>query len=333
MPSFPLPTTTVQVIGDASPVWGIQLPIQSQSSLYVQSWERTATIDDLAAIAVAADDAGAFYIGVCDHTAIPDRLVEAMGSVWYDTVATLGWLAGLTTKTRLLSHVLILAERHPLRAAKELATLDLLSKGRLIVGIGAGHVVEEFGQLGGPDAFGSRGRDTDEATSALALCLSEEAPSFEGERWTFDGMHVAPRPVQSPRPPLWIGGSSMPALRRTAAFGDGWLPQGTRRADLAGQIATLRALREERRPGCPLEVGTIVEPLYVTEAEGDDPGWDVPGYVTVGGPERIAAFCQELVDMGVDHLQISFRVRSAAEQAEQLARFGGLVAPLLSRSR
>ena len=329
MSSFPLPTSTVQVVGDASPVWGIQLPIQSQSSLYVSKWETTATVDDLATIAKAADDAGSFYLGVCDHTAIPERLVDAMGSVWYDTVATLGWLAGITTRTKLLSHVLVLAQRHPLRAAKELATLDLLSGGRLIVGIGAGHVNEEFDQLSGPAGFEARGRDTDEAVSALAVTLSEEVPSFEGDRWSFADMHVAPRPVQTPRPPLWIGGSTGPALRRTAAFGDGWLPQGTRRKDLAAQISQLAELREEYRPGQPLEIGTIVEPLYVTETDGQDPGWDVPGYVTIGGPEKIAAFCQELVDMGVDHLQVSFRVRSAEEFAEQLHRFGTLVAPLL----
>ena len=329
MSSFPLPTSTVQVVGDAGPVWGIQLPIQSQSSLYVSKWETTATIDDLATIATAADDAGAFYLGVCDHTAIPERLVEAMGSVWYDTVATLGWLAGITTRTRLLSHVLVLAQRHPLRAAKELATLDLLSGGRRIVGIGAGHVNEEFDQLSGPAGFEARGRDADEAVSALAITLSDEVPSFEGTRWSFSGMHVAPRPVQTPRPPLWIGGSTGPALRRTAAFGDGWLPQGTRRKDLAAQIAQLMELREEYRPGQPLDIGTIVEPLYVTETDGQDPGWDVPGYVTIGGPEKIAGFCRELVDMGVDHLQVSFRVRSAEEFAEQLYRFGTLVAPLL----
>ena len=108
-------------------------------------------------IAKAADDSGCFYLGVCDHTAIPERLVEAMGSVWYDTVATLGWLSGITTRTRLLSHVLVLAQRHPLRAAKELATLDLLSNGRLIIGVGAGHVTEEFDQIGGRGLWTGRG--------------------------------------------------------------------------------------------------------------------------------------------------------------------------------
>ena len=107
----------------------MQLPIQSQSTLYVADWEKEAGPAELARIARVADEAGFFYLGVCDHTAIPRRLADAMGTIWYDTTATLGWLAALTTRTHLLSHVLILAQRHPLRAAKELSTLDLLSGG------------------------------------------------------------------------------------------------------------------------------------------------------------------------------------------------------------
>ena len=324
-----LPLDVVSLVPEGEVVWGMQLPIQSQSSLYVSTWETTAGVDDLAAIARAADEAGCFYLGVCDHTAIPDRLVDAMGSVWYETIATMGWLAGITSTTHLLSHVLILAQRHPLRAAKELATLDLLSGGRLIAGLGAGHVTEEFDQLGGPDAFARRGRDTDEAVAALAVALTDECPTHDGDRWSFSGMHVAPRPVQTPRPPLWIGGSTGPALRRVAAFGDGWLPQGTRRKDLPGQIAELRRLREEYRDGAPIDIGTIAEPIYVTEHEGESAGWDIPSYVTVGGPEAIAASLNELAAMGVNHLQISFRVRSVAEFIEQTQRFGATVAPLL----
>jgi probable F420-dependent oxidoreductase len=307
----------------------MQLPIQSQSTMYVSEWETKASVNDLARIAIAADEAGSFYIGVCDHTAIPDRLVDAMGAVWYDTVATLGWLAGITKSTRLLSHVFILSQRHPLRAAKELSTLDLLSGGRLIAGIGAGHVSEEFDQLSGPEGFDRRGPDTDEAIAALAKCFTAETPTHDGSRWSFSGMHVAPRPLQSPRPPLWVGGSSAPALRRTAAYGDGWLPQGTRRKDLAAQIIQLKELRAELRGGAPLDIGTIAEPIYLTERSDQGAGWDLPGYVVVGGPEQIIESMNELAAMGVNHLQISFRVRSPEEFIEQTQRFGELVAPHL----
>jgi len=323
------PKSVVSTVPTGTVVWGMQLPIQSQSSIYVSEWEKTASIDEFAHIAVAADLAGCFYLGVCDHTAIPERLVEAMGSVWYDTIATLGWLAGITTRTKLLSHVFILSQRHPLRAAKELATIDLLSQGRLIAGIGAGHVNEEFDTLSGDDGFRSRGRDTDEAVVALATCFENEVPSHQGERWEFSDMHVSPRPVQQPRPPIWIGGSSGPALHRTAALGDGWLPQGTRRKDLPGQIAQLKEMRAELRDGAPLDIGTIAEPMYVLEKSGQDPGWDLPGYVMAAGPEEIATSMNELATMGVNHLQIAFRVRSSQEFIEQTQRFGELVAPHL----
>jgi alkanesulfonate monooxygenase SsuD/methylene tetrahydromethanopterin reductase-like flavin-dependent oxidoreductase (luciferase family) len=117
-----------------------------------------------------------------------------MGTIWYDTTATLGWLAALTTRTHLLSHVLILAQRHPLRAAKELSTLDALSGGRLIVGVGAGHVPEEYELLTG--GFDERGRHTDEAVAALARCFTEEFPELPGPRFPARDMGLAPRPVR-----------------------------------------------------------------------------------------------------------------------------------------
>ncbi len=319
--------TRIQLVGDKV-VYGMQLPIQSQSRLFVSDWELSASVDDLANIARAADRSGWHYLGVCDHTAIPDRLVKAMGAEWYDTIATLGWLAGITTNTMLLSHVLILAQRHPLRAAKELATLDHLSGGRLIVGVGAGHVNEEFDLLNGEAAFADRGPATDEAIEALVACFEHEVPTHQGQRWQFDDMSVAPRPAQSPRPAVWIGGSTGPALRRTAKYGDGWLPQGTRRTDLPGQIATLKALRDEIGDGSPIDIGTIAEPCHVDLGGGRD---GLPDYTFVGSAEKIATSLLQLVDMGVNHLQIPLRARSAAEFAEQTEAFGNLVGPLLNR--
>ena len=241
------------------------------------------------------------------------------------TTATLGWLAALTSRTHLLSHVLILAQRHPLRAAKELSTLDHLSGGRLIVGVGAGHVPEEYELLTGD--FGGRGRHTDEAVSALARCFTAEFPDLPGPRFPARDMGLGPRPARQPRPPIWIGGSSAAAIRRTAAFGDGWLPQGTRRRDLPGQIARLRELRAELRGDAPLDIGTIVEPIHL----GAGSGWDLPNWVLTGDAEQVAESLRELVGMGVNHLQVRFMARSSEEFCEQTARFGVEVGPLLNR--
>ncbi|MHB8220015.1 MAG: TIGR03619 family F420-dependent LLM class oxidoreductase [Acidimicrobiales bacterium] len=320
---------TVTVVPDGRAVFGMQLPVQSQSTLYTADWETRSGPAELARVARTADDAGFFYIGVCDHTAIPERLAGAMSTVWYDTTATLGWLAGITSRVRILSHVMVLAQRHPLRAAKELATLDVLSGGRLVVGVGAGHVAEEYELLTG--TFAERGRHLDEAVSALVLAFTHEFPELPGPRWPVSGMGVAPRPVQSPRPPIWIGGSSRPAIRRAAALGDGWLPQGTRRADLPGQISWLREWRTQLRDGAPIDIGTIAEPIYlVGGGSGGDPEWSLPRYVLRGGPDEVATSLRQLVAMGVSHLQVRFMARSVEECCDQISAFGALVGPHLS---
>lgn len=223
--------------------YGMQLPVQSQSTLYAEPWEADAGPKDLAEIARAADRAGFAYVATCDHVAIPRRLAPAMGTVWYDPVATLAYLAGVTERVRLLSHVAVVGLRHPLLTAKQYATLDHLSGGRLILGVGAGHVREEFEALGVD--FDRRGAVLDECVDALRAALGpDEFPSHHGKSYDFEGLGQRPRPAQD-RVPVWVGGSSPAAVRRAAVRGDGWLPQGDPRDRLPAQIARLRRLREE----------------------------------------------------------------------------------------
>ena len=205
-------------------VYGMQLPIQSQSTIYAEPWEADATADDLRRIAQAADRAGFFYMAVCDHIAIPEDRAGSMGTAWWDTIATLAWLAGLTERVRLLSHVAVLAYRHPLQTAKAWSTLDQVSGGRAILGVGSGHVEGEFDLLGLD--FADRGKLLDEAIDAVRAAFADEFPVAKGPQWPFEGCGQRPRPVQAGGPPMWVGGSSKPALRRAAERGDGWLPQG-----------------------------------------------------------------------------------------------------------
>lgn len=313
------------IIAEGAVVFGMQLPIQSQSTIYVDEWEASAGAAELAAVARQADDAGFFYVAVCDHTAIPERLAGAMGTTWYDTTATLGWLAGLTRRVRLLSHVYIAALRHPLRAAKEFATLDVLSGGRVIVGVGAGHVPEEFSLLGGD--FDRRGALLDEAVDGIAAALTDEFPVLRGPTWPARDVGVSPRPLQTPRPPIWVGGSSIPALRRAAARGEGWLPQTPRRSDMAELIPRLLELREQFRPGEPIAIGALAGPLHVGEAS-----WELPRGTLAGGAEMLAESLNGWAELGVSHIQVRFPARSAGELCDQVAAFGESVAPLVGNA-
>ncbi|MBX9395023.1 LLM class F420-dependent oxidoreductase [Streptomyces sp. TRM72054] len=311
--------------------YGIQLPVQSQSTIYAEPWEAGAGPEDLVAIARAADRAGFDYLACCDHVAVPRRLASAMSTVWYDPVATLAHLAAVTERVRLLSHVAVVGLRHPLLTAKQYATLDHLSGGRLILGVGAGHVAEEFEALGVD--FRQRGAVLDETIDALRAALGpEEFPVHHGKLYDFEGLGQRPRPAQS-HIPLWVGGSSPAAVRRAALKGDGWLPQGDPRDRLPQQIATLRRLRAEAARGAaaqgcgeaPFTVGAIAEPLYV-----GTPAWDVGRRTLTGPPDALAESLRAYRAMGVHQIQVRLRSRSRAELIDQIEAFGSDIGPLLS---
>ncbi|MEV0177395.1 TIGR03619 family F420-dependent LLM class oxidoreductase [Streptomyces sp. NPDC050803] len=302
--------------------YGIQLPVQSQSTLYAEPWEAAAGPDDLLEVARAADRAGFAYLASCDHVAIPRRLAPAMSTVWYDPVATLAFLAAATERIRLLSHVAVVGLRHPLLSAKQYATLDHLSGGRLILGVGAGHVEEEFGVLGVD--FRRRGAVLDECVDALRAALGpDEFPEHHGKLYDFEGLGQRPRPTQEPVP-LWVGGSSPAAVRRAALKGDGWLPQGDPRDRLPEQIARIGRLREEAAIQGPFVVGAITEPLYV-----GSPGWHVGRRTISGPPDSLAESLRAYRAMGVHQVQVRFRSRSRSELTDQIAAFGADVAPHL----
>jgi alkanesulfonate monooxygenase SsuD/methylene tetrahydromethanopterin reductase-like flavin-dependent oxidoreductase (luciferase family) len=288
--------------------YGMQLPVQSQSTLYAEPWEAEAGGPaDLVEIARAADRLRFAYIASCDHVAIPPELAPAMSATWYDPVATLAHLAAVTTNVRLLSHVAVIGLRHPLLTAKQYATLDHLSAGRLILGVGAGHVRAEFEALGVD--FERRGAVLDAAIDAVRALWAA------GDQ--------LPGPVQEPVP-VWVGGSSPAAVRRAALKGDGWLPQGDPRDRLPAQIGRIRELREAAGIERPIVIGAIAEPLYVGE-----PNWPVGRRTLHGKGEAIAESLRAYAAMGVGQLQVRFRCRSRGELTDQMEAFAGEVAPYL----
>jgi probable F420-dependent oxidoreductase len=245
-----------------------------------------------------------------------------MSTVWWDPIATLGFLAAATRQVRLLSYVYIPAYRHPLATAKAFLTLDALSDGRVILGVGAGHLQGEFETLGIPVA--GRGRRLDETIDAVTATFLDEFPSHAGALWTIRDVGLRPRPVQRPRPPIWIGGNTPAALKRAAVRGDGWLPQGTFRDQLPGQIAAIREHRRAARGDEPIEIGANSPWLYL-----GTPAFDVGPNTLTGSADGVVASLLELKGLGVSHCGVRFRSRSCDELCDQIEAFATGVLPQL----
>jgi probable F420-dependent oxidoreductase len=310
----------VAILGSDRVIVGMQLPVQAQSTVFAEPWEVGAGAAELAEIARAADAAGFGYIAVCDHAAVPVDRVAAMGAEWWDTIATLSWLAGITEHVLLVSHVAVPAYRHPLAMAKAFATLDVVSDGRAVLGAGAGHLEREFDALGVP--FAGRGKLLDEAIDALRACFADEVPEHAGAQWTFSGLAQRPRPVRAGGPPIWVGGSSPAAIHRAATRGDGWLPQGPLSPDV---VDALRAgMVDAGREGEDFDLGALAGPVYVGDAD-----WDVGRCIT-GSPEKVAHVLGKLAGLGARQVQVRPRSRSLAELVDQIGRIGDEVLPLLA---
>jgi probable F420-dependent oxidoreductase len=316
-------TPAVQIVPPGRFEVGLQLPVAAQSTMFAAPWEAEAGTIELVKVAKACDRAGFFYVAVCDHVAVPRESATAMTTIWYDPIATMGFLAAATKRVRLMSYVWVAAYRHPLMTAKSFMTLDALSGGRVILGVGAGHLQGEFATLG--VEFEKRGKLLDEAIDLVTKAFLDEYPEHDGPRWPVRDMGLRPRPVQQPRPPIWVGGNTPAALKRAAVRGDGWLPQGTFRDQLPGQIATIKEHRTKVRGDQPIEIGANSEWLYV-----GTPSFDLGPNARSGSPESIAESLLALKAMGVNHCGVRFRSRSCDELVEQIEAFATQVAPHLN---
>lgn len=304
-------------------VYGMQIPIAAQSTSFVQEWERSAGSEEMRRVAEACDRHGFFYLAVSDHVAVPRSQAPAMSTVWYDTVATLGFLAAATRRVRLLSYVWVAPYRHPLITAKAFATLDALSGGRVVLGVGAGHLEAEFAALGVD--FRRRGALLDEAIDCITAAWLDEYPDHQGAQWRVHDLGQRPRPVQQPRPPIWVGGSTRAALRRAAERGDGWLPQGVPEMGMPAAIAYVRDQRARARGNAPIEIGMNAPWLYVGR-----PSFDLRPTDRGGSPAELAEIFHAIKRLGVQHCGVRFRTRSCVELLEQIEAFGTEVAPLIN---
>jgi probable F420-dependent oxidoreductase len=301
--------------------YGIQLPIQTLTRTLVDPWEDAATVDDLVAIATRCDERGYDFVGVCDHVAIPDNEYAArMTTTWYDTVATLGFLAAHTRRTRLLSVVWIAAYRHPLQTAKSFGTLDHLSGGRAILGVGAGHVEAEFEALG--IDFASRGARLDETLDAVRGAFADTYVSHRGALYSYSDVGVAPQPVGEL--PIWIGGSGKAAWRRTGRIGDGYIPMGNGKDQYPEIIDTIgEAAAAAGRSDTAFDVGYMPPWTYLLG--------DVPDGVMAqsGGTGPLAEDLRSAREAGANTFHLKFRARDLPEYLDQVDAFVEQVVPLV----
>ncbi|HEV3345582.1 MAG TPA: TIGR03619 family F420-dependent LLM class oxidoreductase, partial [Methylomirabilota bacterium] len=204
----------------------------------------------LAQLATRAEEVGLDSVWVTDHVVVPRDVSLIYRDDMLDPLAVLPWLAGVTERIALGTSVIVLPYRSPLPVAKLLASVDVLSAGRLIVGVAVGWLEGEFAALGVP--FRERGRRTDEAIEILRAAWTEEFPELETPRHRLAGVKVSPMPLQKPRPPILVGGASDAALRRVARLGDGWHASGMApSAFRAGALAVGNHWKGAGRDGAP----------------------------------------------------------------------------------
>jgi len=203
-------------------------------------------------VAVAADRLGHDVVWTAEHLIFPPEIQTPypyggrapfdVTDPVLDVASTLAYVAALTTRVRLGTSVVVLPYHHPIALAKALATVDVLSNGRLLLGVAGGWLREEFALLGVP--FGERGARTDEYLALLKRLWTEDRVTFHGRFFSLDEAAFFPKPVQRPHPPIWIGGNSPPALRRAARSGDGWLAVPRDLMQLEADIGTIRGAAE-----------------------------------------------------------------------------------------
>jgi probable F420-dependent oxidoreductase len=245
-------------------------------------------------------------------------------SPFLETLTSLSFLAGVTERISLGASVIVLPYRHPLFTARVATSIDTLSKGRLILGVGIGWMPEEFEALG--VNFKSRAGMSEEQLQIFNLLWSEERPSFKGRYYGFDPVAVNPRPVQQPRFPIWIGGESEPAQRRAALYGDAWFSYFVKITadDLAARFAQVRQWATEAgRDPAQIKL-CCCRPIEVTA----DP---VPQETDSlrGTPSQLVAAFRRYQDAGVDHIALQFMRGRWPERREQIERFGQEVIPAL----
>lgn len=296
-----------------------------------------ATPEDIKAIAQAGEALGFAYMTVNDHLVLPRHIdstypYSATGEWpgggagdWLEPLGLLCYLAGITERVRLLTAVLVIPYRPVLLQAKLLATVDVLSRGRLTLGCGVGWMREEFAALGSPP-FAARGRATDEYLAAFRELWSNDTPRFAGQHVDFADLTFAPKPLQQPHPPFWIGGESVAARQRVVRLGDGWFPIGSNPRyplDTPERYAASVGDLEQRAVAAGRDPQSITR-AYSVQWYSDESAWktfDGGRRAFTGSSQAIADDIGRFGELGVRHLVCSFNRPSRSEVIERMEAF------------
>lgn len=260
-------------------------------------WEPDAGGADILRVAREADQQGWDWLTLSEHIVMPTAMSEVMGRRFPESLTAAAVVAGATQRVKLLTYVLVLGYRNPVVLAKQVATLDFLSGGRCLLGVGIGHLEGEFAALDAP--FRGRGAIADESIRAMKELWTNDQPSFHGKHVQFEDIVFEPKPVQKPHPPVLIGGNSRAAMRRAARLGDGWLPWLIGREEIPECLSYIR-----EQPGFdsarPFEV---VMPLNPPNVE-DYSHREIGPTSQPGNREEILAEIHRLAEAGVTVTQV-----------------------------
>jgi probable F420-dependent oxidoreductase len=254
--------------------------------VHLPQYGRAAGPDAITRVAQHAEELAFSDVWVSDHLAVPTDAPYPPAFL-YEPMVALTWAAAATQRIGLGTSVLVLPYRHPLHLAKELASLDRLSGGRLIVGAAAGWLEREFDALNVP--FAERGARTDEAIDALRACWGDQPTNFRGPTLNLVDLKVEPRPER--RVPIWVGGASAPALRRAVERGDGWHGTFMSAADTGPILQSLRARRPE--PEFTLSMRVTWDGV---DGDADEQRGQLEGFAEAGLQHLMASPIQRDVD-------------------------------------